>query len=53
MWVITVYSNDNNTTMFEFETEKEARDACMNIKGRKILSEVIYFNDACFVQEIA
>ena len=27
MWVITVYSNSNNTTIFEFENETEARKA--------------------------
>jgi ArsR family metal-binding transcriptional regulator len=47
MWVITVYSN-SNITMFEFDTEKEAREAFKNIQGDKILSEVVYFNDPCF-----
>ncbi|WP_169907885.1 hypothetical protein [Priestia abyssalis] len=47
MWVITVYSKEN-TTMFEFDTEKEAREAFENIQGCKILSEVIYFNDHRF-----
>ncbi len=47
MWVITVHSKDQ-TTMYEFETECEAREAFKNIKGCKILSEVIYFNDPCF-----
>ncbi|MFC3883926.1 hypothetical protein ACFOU2_10585 [Bacillus songklensis] len=47
MWVITVYSKEN-TTMFEFDTEKEAREAFENIQGYKILSEVVYFNDECF-----
>ncbi|MDQ0247721.1 ArsR family metal-binding transcriptional regulator [Bacillus fengqiuensis] len=47
MWIITVYSKEN-TTMFEFETEKEAREAFENIRGCKILSEVIYFNDRRF-----
>ncbi|MGM0878557.1 MAG: hypothetical protein ACQEWV_28655 [Bacillota bacterium] len=44
MWVITLYLKEN-TTMFEFDTEKEAREAFKNIKGCKILSEVVYFND--------
>ncbi|MGM0875935.1 MAG: hypothetical protein ACQEWV_14395 [Bacillota bacterium] len=44
MWVITLYSKEN-ITMFEFDTEKEAREACENIQGCKILSEVVYFND--------
>lgn len=34
--------------MFEFDTEKEARETYENIKGRKVLSEVIYFNDNRF-----
>lgn len=44
MWVITVYSK-GNTTMYEFNTEKEAREVFENIHGCKILSQVIYFND--------
>lgn len=44
MWVITSYSK-KGTTMFEFDTKKEARQALMNIKGCKILSEVVYYND--------
>lgn len=47
MWVITVYSKES-TTMFEFDTEKEAREAFENIQGCKILSEIIYFNDHRF-----
>lgn len=47
MWVITLYSK-GNTSMFEFDTEKEAREAFKNIQGCKILSEIIYFNDHCF-----
>ncbi|MFJ5759180.1 hypothetical protein ACIQAA_08545 [Neobacillus sp. NPDC093182] len=47
MWVITLYSKEN-TSMFEFDTEKEAREAFKNIQGCKILSEIIYFNDDCF-----
>lgn len=45
MWVITVYSMGNNISMFEFNTEKEAREAFKTVRGCKILSEVIYFND--------
>jgi hypothetical protein len=52
MWIITQYI-DSNITMFEFETEKEAREALKNLKGCKILSEVIYYNDPCFQQEAA
>ena len=45
MWVITLYSTDNDTTMFEFDSEKEAREAFGKMKGCKILSEVVYYND--------
>jgi hypothetical protein len=48
MWVITLYSEEN-TTMFEFDTEKEAREAFENIRGCKILSEIVYFNDHCLL----
>ncbi|MCT2346559.1 hypothetical protein [Niallia taxi] len=53
MWVITVYSQDNETALFEFNTEKEAREACKLIVGCKILTEVIYFNDEGFSLETA
>ncbi len=46
MWIITVYSKEN-TTLFEFDTEKEARDTFEKMKGNKVLSEIIYFNDPC------
>ena len=52
MWVITRYL-DSNVSMFEFETEEEAREALKNMKGYTILSEVVYFNDPCFEQELA
>ncbi|MDQ0972186.1 ArsR family metal-binding transcriptional regulator [Neobacillus niacini] len=45
MWIITVYSKGNNISMFEFNSEQEAREAFKNVSGCKILSEVIYFND--------
>jgi hypothetical protein len=45
MWIITVYSKGNNISMFEFISEKEAKEAFKNVSGCKILSEVIYFND--------
>lgn len=51
MWVITVYSPENSTAMFEFDNEKEAREAFGKMKGRKILSEVVYFNDPQFALE--
>ncbi|MFC0274951.1 hypothetical protein ACFFIX_26990 [Metabacillus herbersteinensis] len=44
MWVITAYS-DENIRMFEFEDEIEAKEFIKSIKGNKILSHVIYFND--------
>lgn len=47
MWVITVFLKDN-IKMFEFNTEEEAREVFKNIKGDKILSEIVYFNDPCF-----
>ena len=43
MWVIIVYSKDNRT-MFEFDTEKEAREAFGNIPDYKILAQIIYLN---------
>jgi hypothetical protein len=45
MWVMTIYSKGNEITMFEFDTEKEAREAFKKVQGCKILSEVIYYND--------
>ncbi|MFS0634275.1 hypothetical protein AB1K84_00095 [Mesobacillus foraminis] len=44
MWVITVFA-DQNVTMYEFETESEARECIRAMKGRKILSHVVYYND--------
>ncbi|MED1472578.1 hypothetical protein [Bacillus salipaludis] len=44
MWIITVYLKEE-ITMFEFNTEKEAREAFGNVQGYKVLSEVIYYND--------
>ncbi|MCM3675237.1 MULTISPECIES: hypothetical protein [Peribacillus] len=48
MWVITVFLK-GNIKIFEFDTEKEAKEIFNNIKGNKILSEIVYFNDPCFV----
>ncbi len=45
MWIITVYSKNQSPTMFEFESEVEAKKTFQEIKGCKILSEVIYYND--------
>ena len=47
MWIITLYSN-SNITMFEFDTQEEAREAFENIEGCKILSEIVYYTDECF-----
>jgi hypothetical protein len=52
MWIITRYL-DSDITMFEYETEGEAQEALKNMKGSKILTEVIYFNDPCFLLEVA
>ncbi len=41
MWVITVYEKES-TTMFEFDTENEAREALKNVPGCKILTEDVY-----------
>ncbi|CAM3554817.1 hypothetical protein GCM10009865_11250 [Aeromicrobium ponti] len=41
MWIITVHSK-NNIKMFEFHTEKEAKETFKKIKGYKILTEVVY-----------
>jgi len=48
MWVITVYSQENSTVLFEFTTEQEAREVFEKMEGCKILTEVIYYNDDCF-----
>jgi uncharacterized protein YvpB len=42
VWIITVHSK-NNIKMFEFYTEKEAKETFKKIKGCKILTEVIYW----------
>ena len=41
MWTITVFSDDRCSKIYEFETEKEAREAFKNIQGCKILTEMI------------
>jgi hypothetical protein len=48
MWVITVYSK-KNIKMFEYDTEKEAKEAFEKVEDCKILSEVVYFNDPSLV----
>lgn len=52
MWIITCYL-DSNISMFEFNTKQEAKDQLKDMKGYKILSEVVYFNDPCFQQELS
>jgi hypothetical protein len=52
MWIITRYL-DSTITMFEFNTEQEAREKLKDMKGCTVLSEVIYFNDPCFQQKTA
>lgn len=46
MWVITVFSN-GACIMYEFNTEKEARESFKNIQGCKYLTEIVYDNDHC------
>ncbi|MDR7001908.1 hypothetical protein [Neobacillus niacini] len=48
MWVITLYLKEN-ITMFEYENEKEAKEAFKKIKGNKILSEIVYYDLPSFV----
>lgn len=49
MWIITVHSK-SNLTVFEFDNQKEAKEAFKRIQGYKILTEVIYFNDHSLVE---
>ena len=44
MWVITVYTK-NDIQMYEFENQEEAKKTFKKLKGNKVLSEVIYYND--------
>ena len=44
MWILTVYQGDS-ITMYEFEDEKEAREAIKNHEGTKILSQLIHYSD--------
>jgi hypothetical protein len=48
MWVITLYLKEN-IQMFEFDKKEEANEAFKTIQGTKILSELVYYNDPCFV----
>ncbi|WP_299093435.1 hypothetical protein [uncultured Metabacillus sp.] len=45
MWIITLYSQ-TTISMFEFASEKEAREVFNKLQGCKILSHVIYYNDS-------
>jgi hypothetical protein len=45
MWVITVFSNKECIKMYEFNTEKEAREALQYIQGYKIITEIVDYND--------
>ncbi|MFE4133538.1 hypothetical protein [Peribacillus sp. YIM B13482] len=44
MFIITLYLKEN-IKVFEFSTEKEVKETFKNIKGNKILSKFVYFND--------
>ena len=48
MWVITIFLNET-LRMYEFDTKEEAKEALENIKGNKILSQIVYYNDPYFV----
>lgn len=48
MWVITVFLNES-MKMYEYESEKEARQAIRNLKGNKFLSEIVYELDCFYV----
>jgi len=47
MWVITVYLKEN-LSMFEFNSEKEAKEAFKRIHGCKILTEVINYHNPSY-----
>lgn len=45
MWMVTIinaYSRENNITIFEFKTEKEAEETYNKLQKRKILSGIFY-----------
>jgi ArsR family metal-binding transcriptional regulator len=46
-WVITVYLK-GNLSMFEFNSEKEAKEAFNKIHGCKILTEVINYHNPSY-----
>lgn len=45
MWVITVFSNNDCIKMYEYNTEKEAREALRDIQGYKILTEMVDYSE--------
>jgi hypothetical protein len=49
MWIITVFS-EKNIQMFEFDNQEEARATYKSIKGCKVISQVIYYNDFDIVE---
>lgn len=52
MWVITCYEG-SNISMYEYETETEAREACKSMKCCKVLSEIVYYNDSRFKELVS
>ncbi len=45
MWMVTIinaYSRENNITIFEFKTEKEAEETYNKLQKGKILSDIFY-----------
>jgi hypothetical protein len=43
VWIITVHSK-KDINMFEFDTEKEAKEAYEKIQGYKILTEMVFYD---------
>ncbi len=44
MWVITLY-DEEKIKMYEFDSEEEAKESLLKMKGQTILSHIVYFND--------
>ncbi|MED4235919.1 hypothetical protein [Priestia megaterium] len=45
MWVVTIinaHSRENNLVIFEFKTEREAKETFIKLQNHKIFSEIIY-----------
>ncbi|KAA9016991.1 hypothetical protein [Niallia endozanthoxylica] len=49
MWVITVFAGQN-VTMYEFESENEARERIQSLEGYTVLSNVVYYNEKLQLQ---